>query len=104
MENYYSLIAGSAAAAPGIPPKNASFCKNNTLDPTLIKGKIVVCTTELLTDIRAEKAIFVKQGIGVGMILIDPVAKDVIFQFVIHGSVIYPEAAEELQAYMATEK
>ncbi|CAK9179105.1 unnamed protein product [Ilex paraguariensis] len=90
--------------APGIPPQNASFCKNNTLDPTLIKGKIVVCTTELLTDIRAEKAIFVKQGGGVGMILIDPVAKDVIFQFVIHGSVIYPEAAEELQAYMATEK
>ncbi|CAK9179106.1 unnamed protein product [Ilex paraguariensis] len=96
MENYYGLIAGSAATAPAIPPKNASFCKNNTLDPTLIKGKIVVCTTELLTDKCAEKAIFVKQGGGVGMILIDLVAKDVIFQFVSHGSVIYPEAAGEL--------
>ena len=25
MENYYGLIAGSAAAAPGIPPKNARY-------------------------------------------------------------------------------
>ncbi|KAJ7947973.1 Subtilisin-like protease [Quillaja saponaria] len=98
------LIAGSAAAAPGVTAKNASFCKNNTLDPTLIKGKIVVCTTEIFTDNRLQKSIFVSQGGGVGMILIDPPAKDVGFQFVIPGTIIGQEAAEELQAYMRDEK
>ncbi|XP_031286037.1 subtilisin-like protease SBT5.3 [Pistacia vera] len=104
MGTFYGLIAGSAAAAPGVPAANASICKNNTLDPTLVKGKIVVCTLEEVTDDRREKAIFVRQGGGVGMILIDPFAKDVGFQFVIPGTLIGQEEAHELQAYMTMEK
>ncbi|GKU93863.1 hypothetical protein SLEP1_g7422 [Rubroshorea leprosula] len=104
METSYSLITGSAAAAKGVTPKNASFCKNNTLDAALIKGKIVVCTTEALTDNRREKGIFVRQGGGVGIILIDPMAKDIGFQFVIPGTLIGQKEATEIQAYMATEK
>ncbi|KAM7522513.1 hypothetical protein LguiA_012415 [Lonicera macranthoides] len=103
-DNYYGLIPGSAAAAPGIPPRNASFCKNNTLDPTLIKGKIVVCTIETLTDARQEKGLFVKQGGGVGMILIDPAATNLGFQFVVQEASIGVEEAKALQAYLATEK
>ncbi|KAK2987604.1 hypothetical protein RJ640_009348 [Escallonia rubra] len=101
---YFSLIAGSAAAAPGIPPRNASFCKNNTLDPTFIKGKIVICTIETITEDRKEKGLSVKQGGGVGMILVDPIGKDVGMQFVVPSTVIGQEAAGELQAYMGTEK
>ncbi|KAI4322405.1 hypothetical protein L6164_022103 [Bauhinia variegata] len=104
MGSSYGLIAGSAAAASGIPATNASFCKNNTLDPTLIKGKIVICTTEAVTDNRRQKAIFVKQGGGVGMILIDHNAKEIGFQFVIPSTIIGQGSAEELQAYMSTEK
>ncbi|CAK9179107.1 unnamed protein product [Ilex paraguariensis] len=104
MESYYGLIAGSAAAAPGIPARNASFCKNNTLDPTLIKGKVVVCTVEILVEDLTEKAIFVEQGGGLGVILIDPVGIDLSYQFAIPATLIYQDAAEELQAYMATEK
>ncbi|TYH53684.1 hypothetical protein ES332_D09G116900v1 [Gossypium tomentosum] len=104
METSYGLIAGSAAAAKGVPPSNASFCKNNTLDATLIKGKIVVCTIETLTDNRREKSIFIRQGGGVGMILIDPLAKDIGFQFVVPGTVIGQEEAVLLQKYMETEK
>ncbi|TYI10058.1 hypothetical protein ES332_A09G115100v1 [Gossypium tomentosum] len=104
METSYGLIAGSAAAAKGVPPSNASFCKNNTLDATLIKGKIVVCTIETLTDNRREKSIFIRQGGGVGMILIDPLAKDIGFQFVLPGTVIGQEEAALLQKYMETEK
>ncbi|KAF4388782.1 hypothetical protein G4B88_019059 [Cannabis sativa] len=77
MDGFFSLIDGSAAAAKGIPSENASFCNNNTLDSNLIKGKIVVCTLEAVTDSRREKGLFVQQGGGVGMILIDPVLKDV---------------------------
>ncbi|KAK1588594.1 hypothetical protein Q3G72_024861 [Acer saccharum] len=103
METHYSLIAGSSAAAPGIPATNGNFCKNNTLDPTLIKGKIVVCTLEKISDDRREKGIFIGQGGGVGMILIDPLVKDVGFQFVIPATLIGQEEAQELQAYMTME-
>ncbi|KAK4409070.1 protein SUPPRESSOR OF K(+) TRANSPORT GROWTH DEFECT 1 [Sesamum angolense] len=104
MKNFYGLVAGSAAAAPGIPSRNASFCKSNTLDPALIKGKIVVCTLEAILDNRKEKAISVKQGGGVGIILVDPLATDIAIQFVLPGALIGLEEAEELQAYMASQK
>ncbi|KAL0390003.1 UNVERIFIED_CONTAM: Subtilisin-like protease SBT3.9 [Sesamum calycinum] len=104
MKNFYSLVAGSAAAAPGIPSRNASFCKSNTLDPALIKGKIVVCTLETILDNRKEKAISVKQGGGVGIILVDPLATDIAIQFVLPGALIGFEEAKELQAYMASQK
>eukprot|EP00257_Ricinus_communis_P018873 XP_015577693.1 subtilisin-like protease SBT5.3 [Ricinus communis] len=104
METSYALIAGSDAAAAGVPAKNASFCKNNTLDPAKIKGKIVVCTIEVVRDSRGEKALTIQQGGGVGMILIDPSAKEVGFQFVIPGTLIGQEEAQQLLAYMKTEK
>ncbi|XP_062083097.1 subtilisin-like serine-protease S [Humulus lupulus] len=104
MDGYFSLIAGSAAAARGVPSENASFCKNNTLDSSLIKGKIVVCTLEAVSDIRREKGMFVQQGGGVGMILIDPVLTNVGFQFIIPGTLIGQEAAAELQEYIKTAK
>ncbi|KAL2507450.1 Subtilisin-like protease SBT5.3 [Forsythia ovata] len=103
MESFYGLIAGSMAAAPGITSKSASFCKNNTLDPNLIKGKIVVCTLEILTDNRREKGIIVKQGGGVGIILVDALAKDVEIQFELPGTLIGQEEAAELQAYMTAQ-
>lgn len=83
---------------------SSSFCKNNTLDSSLIKGKIVVCTLEAISDNRTEKSIFVQQGGGVGMILVDPLLKDVGFQFVIPATLIGQEAAEELQEYIKTAK
>ncbi|GMP88492.1 hypothetical protein CsSME_00040465 [Camellia sinensis var. sinensis] len=104
MESYSVLIAGSAAAAPGVTSTNASFCKNNTLDPTLIKGKIVVCGLESFTDDRSAKAVVIRQGGGVGMILIDPLVKHVSFQYVIPATAIGQEEAQQLQAYMTTEK
>ncbi|KAI5447091.1 hypothetical protein KIW84_014805 [Lathyrus oleraceus] len=80
MEYSHGLIHGSSAATSGVSVTNASFCKNNTLDPTLINGKIVICTIENFTDKREEKSIIVKQGGGVGMILIDHNAKEVIWK------------------------
>ncbi|TKY67080.1 Subtilisin protease SBT5.3 [Spatholobus suberectus] len=104
MEHSYGLIDGSAAPAAGVSATNASFCKNNTLDPSLIKGKIVICTIEKFTDDRGEKAKVVRQGGGVGMVLIDHNAKDIGFQFVIPSTLIGQDAVEELQAYIKTEK
>lgn len=84
---------------------SVSFCKNNTLDHhTLIKGKIVLCMIEASTDNRREKCIFVRESGGVGMILIDPNAKDIGFQFVIPATLIGQEEAQELQAYTTTGK
>lgn len=65
----------------------------------------MVCTIEnAATEDRQEKAEIVKQGGGVGMILINHNAKDIGFQFVIPSSIIGQGAVEELQAYMKTEK
>ena len=82
----------------------SSFCKNNTLDPTLIQGKIVVCALESVTENRSEKGIFISQGGGVGIILIDSLVKEVGFQFVIPASTIGQEEAQDLEAYKTKEK
>ncbi|WOG92525.1 hypothetical protein DCAR_0311795 [Daucus carota subsp. sativus] len=101
---FYSLIAGSFAAFPGIPPQNASYCKNNTLDPSLVKGKIVICAMESAADARAEKGLFVIQNGGVGIIIIDPAAKSDAFQIQIKAIFIDLEEAKELLAYIAAER
>lgn len=77
-----------------------------SLDPhcCLIKGKIVICTIETFSDDRRAKAIAIRQGGGVGMILIDHNAKDIGFQFVIPSTLIGQDAVQELQAYIKTDK
>ncbi|MFS7908032.1 putative tripeptidyl-peptidase II [Helianthus anomalus] len=100
----YSIIFGGVAAASGIPSSNASFCKKNTLDSNSIKGRIVVCMLEKLSDDRFEKVAAIEEGGGVGMILIDPVAKYALGQSVIQSVLIGEAEAEELQTYMKTEK
>ncbi|KAF6165987.1 hypothetical protein GIB67_012884 [Kingdonia uniflora] len=104
MDAYYAVIDASTAVAPGASAANASFCKENTLDSALIKGKIVVCTIETVIDDRRSKSIVVREGGGVGMILIDPIAREVGFQFVIPATLIGQNEAKELQAYLTTEK
>ncbi|KAI5577660.1 hypothetical protein BDE02_09G128500 [Populus trichocarpa] len=104
METSYGLIAGSDAAVPGVTAKNASFCKDNTLDPAKTKGKIVVCITEVLIDDPRKKAVAVQLGGGVGIILIDPIVKEIGFQSVIPSTLIGQEEAQQLQAYMQAQK
>ncbi|KAA8549920.1 hypothetical protein F0562_001604 [Nyssa sinensis] len=103
MEKSHELIAGSAAAAPGVPKENASFCQENTLNPTLVKGKIVVCTQDAVYDTIVQSSIVGEAG-GVGMIEAYPNARDFYDQFVIPATLIEPQEEKELQAYMATEK
>ncbi|KAG6761754.1 hypothetical protein POTOM_034987 [Populus tomentosa] len=64
METSYGLIAASDAAVPGVTAKNASFSKDNTPDPAKIKGKIVLCITEVLIDDPRKKAVAVQLGGG----------------------------------------
>jgi len=81
-----------------------SFCKDNTLDPAKTKGKIVVCITEVLIDDPRKKAVAVQLGGGVGMILVDPIVKEIGFQAVIPSTLIGQEEAQQLQAYMQARK
>ncbi|RZC82188.1 hypothetical protein C5167_044982 [Papaver somniferum] len=99
----YGIITASAAAAKGVPARNASLCMINTLDPNLIKGKIVVCTAGDFTDARIRKSIVIRQGGGAGMILIDPIfANDVGFQFFTPTILIGETEAEVLFEYLNT--
>ncbi|KAF8397846.1 hypothetical protein HHK36_016771 [Tetracentron sinense] len=104
MEGYYGVIAANNAAAPGVPSKEASFCKRNTLNSMFIQGKIVVCTMEKWDDDKVEKGLVVRERGGVGMIVIDPDSKELMSYFAIPTSLIGLEQAQELQAYLATEQ
>ncbi|XP_057839024.2 subtilisin-like serine-protease S [Cryptomeria japonica] len=98
------VVAGSSFPAPGIPQANASFCLENTLDPAKVKGKIVVCTISGPLDDRTLKSEVVRDAGGVGIIVVDPIAKDVAFQFVIPGTEVGLEEGQRLMAYLISEK
>ncbi len=60
-------IAGKlASAADG----DADLCFDNTLDPALVTGKIVICTRGV--NARIDKSFEVKRAGGVGMVLVNP--------------------------------
>lgn len=64
----------------------------------------MVCALEaLLTDSRRDKVTTVSAAGGIGIILVDPLGKDIGFQLPIPGSVVTPLEAADLQAYLATE-
>ncbi|KAI3992320.1 hypothetical protein MKX01_030041 [Papaver californicum] len=97
----YRIIAATAAASSGVPARNASLCLSNSLDHTLIKGKIVVCTAGDFTDARIRKSVVIRQGGGAGMILMDPIfANDVGFQFFTPTAVIGEPEAQVLYEYL----
>ncbi|GAA0185272.1 serine protease [Lithospermum erythrorhizon] len=101
---FFELIFGRDAAAPGVPAMNASFCKNNTLDPLLIKGKIVLCKIEALDDDRREKGSAIQEEGGVGMILVDPLTVENLLQHAIKVAAVAPKEAEEVQENISSNK
>ncbi|KAF8396410.1 hypothetical protein HHK36_018029 [Tetracentron sinense] len=100
MKGSYGVINASAAAAPGVSSKDASLCQNSTLDPTLIKGKIVVCYN---VDGSSE-SFFVKQAGAVGIIVVRPLAEGIDFGLQIPSTLIERKEAEELKAYLENER
>nr|DAD27127.1 TPA_asm: hypothetical protein HUJ06_028595 [Nelumbo nucifera] len=102
MDGFYGVINVSDAAAPGVPSTNASFCEEESLDHTLIKGKIVVCVrNSTRTDIPGDT---IRRGGGVGMILIDSFPKEGLRQFKIPGIQISVKQSQVLQSYLATDR
>ncbi|KAF8365175.1 hypothetical protein HHK36_032816 [Tetracentron sinense] len=99
MEKSYGVIDASAAAASGVSSNDASFCENNTLDPALIEGKIVVCKVA-----ASFQRTFVEQAGAVGIIVIGPLATDINFMLTIPSILIGKEEAEELKAYLKTKR
>ncbi|KAL6520425.1 hypothetical protein OROHE_017013 [Orobanche hederae] len=65
--NYYPLISSALAKAANASVADATLCKENTLDPDLVKGKIVVCLRG--DNARAEKGAVAAQAGAAGMIL-----------------------------------
>lgn len=55
-------------------------------------------------DDRMEKATAIKESGGVGMILIDPLGKYILYQLPIPSVLIGEAEAQELQLYMNTQK
>jgi subtilisin family serine protease len=63
------------AAAEGVDPADAQQCFEDTLDPAVVTGKIVVCDRGVIA--RVEKSINVAAAGGAGLILVNPTASSV---------------------------
>ncbi|GLJ54872.1 hypothetical protein SUGI_1178360 [Cryptomeria japonica] len=100
---FAGLVPASSCAAPGVSQTNASFCLENTLDPTKVNGKVVVCTISSPTNNRTLKSVVVKDAGGVGIIIVDPFLKDVAFQFVIPGTLVGQQQGAQLTAYIGSD-
>ncbi|KAI3886987.1 hypothetical protein MKX03_022780 [Papaver bracteatum] len=103
LDKYHGIIFGADAVAAGVSTENASFCYSNTLDYNLIKGKIVVCTAKasnFTSDDDNLKSRAVKEGGGVGMILIDPYHGYNPTEHVIPTTVLEQKQAENLREYL----
>ncbi|CAN6452466.1 unnamed protein product [Victoria cruziana] len=106
LTEFHDLIDARNAAAPGIPAANASFCLKNSLDPNLVTGKIVLCTIDATgnhSSSRIMKSIVVQQSGGVGMVLFDPLFKDLAVSYVIPSTAIGEGQYHQVLQYMATQ-
>ncbi|XP_058760901.1 subtilisin-like protease SBT5.3 [Vicia villosa] len=65
----YPLISGKDANLDNVPPGLAYFCKEGTLDPQKVKGKIVVCQRGLAD--RVDKGVQASRAGAIGMILVN---------------------------------
>ena len=70
----------------------------------MVKGKIVVCTVEKITDNATQLGVYTRNIGGVGMILVEPLAQDLVFQFGTQATLIGQDELEEIQKYIATER
>ncbi|KAJ0017984.1 hypothetical protein Pint_09647 [Pistacia integerrima] len=66
-DGFYPLISGAQAKAAHASAADALLCKNKTLDPEKVKGKIVACVRG--DNARVEKGEQVLEAGGAGMIL-----------------------------------
>lgn len=81
-----------------------SFCQMKSLDPTLIKGKIVVCRLETIASDRRGLLKYIRDTEAVGLILIDSLVKDVIFQSGIQATLVGEDGGKDLEEYIAAER
>ncbi|KAI4324583.1 hypothetical protein MLD38_030058 [Melastoma candidum] len=64
---FYEMISAGVAGLPNISSDQALLCKNGTLDPTKVKGKIVVCLRGV--NARVDKGAQCLLSGAVGMVL-----------------------------------
>ncbi|KAI3957261.1 hypothetical protein MKX01_029358 [Papaver californicum] len=104
MDKDYGIVFATDVPALGVQAEIAGYCFNNTLDHKLIKGKIVVCSSAA-NELRTSKSQVVKEGGGVGMILIDEFyGDDIGFEYVIPTTTLEPKEIEILQKHLKIEK
>ncbi|KAK2978864.1 LOW QUALITY PROTEIN: hypothetical protein RJ640_030913, partial [Escallonia rubra] len=78
-----------------------SACKWNSLDYSLIRGKVVVCTMENWNDNKEDKSQVIWDAGGRGMIVIDPHQyTETTLDFAVPTSVINQAEGEKLYAYL----
>ncbi|XP_024038389.1 subtilisin-like protease SBT5.3 [Citrus clementina] len=70
MQGPRQIISAFQVKFPGVAVVDASYCKADTLNPSSLQGKIVICYADGLGDNIVAKAEVVQKAAGVGMIII----------------------------------
>eukprot|EP00249_Psilotum_nudum_P036263 c6675_g1_i1 orf=482-2788(-) len=95
------LIYGGNANMPLFTPTQSSYCLNSSLDPTKVKGQIVVCQHPGdYADSRLAKSQVVKAVGGVGMVLIDESDQDIAIPFDLPATLVGSEAGKDILSYI----
>ncbi|KAH9604066.1 hypothetical protein KSS87_010407, partial [Heliosperma pusillum] len=91
----YDLVSGEDVPKNSEDKGSARFCLDNSLSPTKVKGKIVLCR---LQDWGVESV--VKQNRGVGAIVSSPRFLDVAMVFMAPGTVVNSTVGEKIDEYI----
>ena len=77
------------------------YCLNNSLDPSKVDGRIVVCNhAQDVSESKLAKSRVVKAAGGVGMVLISELDKAMGVNFVIPGAIVGSKAGTTVLSYM----
>ncbi|KAG6549558.1 hypothetical protein Mapa_008939 [Marchantia paleacea] len=100
-QKFASLVDGGDANSASFTSDQAGACLNYSLDPTKVKGKIVVCKHPIGSVFTKEdKCDVVKEVGGAGVIFIDEFDKSVASTFTLPTAVVSSSDGEKILSYI----
>ncbi len=96
------LVLGWRAVDAGVPPGDARRCLPGSLDPTAVRGAVVVCDRGV--NARVDKSQVVEAAGGVGMVLVNRTTDDVVADIHAVPTVhLEEDALDEVNAYASSD-
>ncbi|KAH9738183.1 hypothetical protein KPL71_018696 [Citrus sinensis] len=101
MQGPRQIISAFQVKFPGVAVVDASYCKADTLNPSSLQGKIVICYADGLGDNIVAKAEVVQKAAGVGMIIIQENNATTINDLAVPTLILGQDEAVSFKNYMS---